>query len=465
MLLLVAQLPPPPPVIAFPQAQSGHFGDKALESVRAAKNKSITSKPHQQLKQPHIPIAIIDDPPVRFAMPRPVSTPSGDGNALNESPSAAPDLPRWDSISRYNEELKNMKPDLDKYQHDASILLSWFQSVKSHDDPLDHGFLVHLNDMVRTLCELQIWGPDFQARLDRMQHNVQKTIELIYSDETRDRNKGNMLLITDILRVKEQVSLILDFIHDVMNPLHEYFNGTDFYTHIIPRSANNRGERHQLMWNDRAKVALLDPLILIITARIKEAENLYHNLFAYNSATKERTTEIVGTVNNIFEHVSDLEEIMSNVLFWQDKSNNTPQGRTHDFAMTTFERIKNLDHNFSRMLDALLEGEENVSLVECLLEGTNVPPVEWKPITQINRTFAEAVRLEQWGRIKELPPTHKYPELEIGKKEPKKDQDMRFVNLFLREVNNSRNLGGQTKKRTSDEPVASTSGTNKKQKP
>lgn len=247
-----------------------------------------------------------------------------------------------------------------------------------------------------------------------------------------------MLLISDILQVKEQVTFFLDFIREVMLPLHQYYTDTEFYNHVVSR-AKNRGEKHQKMWDDRAKIALIDPLIAVITARIKEGHALYKNLFAYNSARRERMSDIITTITSLLHHDQELENLLTDVLNWQDKQN-VPQGLTHDFSMKSFEKVKEQDDNFTRILDTLLDGESQISLVDCLLDGTTVKPVEWKPLSAINHTFEERVRIEQSTRIQEMPSPHEFPELKQSDK-IEKDQDMRFVNSFLKQVCSTRKMG------------------------
>ena len=119
--------------------------------------------------------------------------------------------------------------------------------------------------------------------------------------------------------------------------------------------------------------------------------------------------------------------MQSTALQWQDKLN-TPQAQTHDFAMSSFEEIKQADRNFRKILDELFDGEENVNLIECLLEGTTVNAIEWKPVSQISHTYAELVRLEMYGRLKKLPEQHMFPEID-HKTAPPKDQDLSLIHI------------------------------------
>lgn len=262
---------------------------------------------------------------------------------------------------------------------------------------------------------------------------------------------GNMLLISDVTKIREEVKFMLDFICEILIPLHPFYVQAEYYNHIITLSPN-RGERHQKMWNERAKVALIEPLTAVITARIKENDALYHNLKTYNSARKERVTDIAAAVNSVLHHAIDLEDLMSSVIFWQDKKN-TPQGLTHDFAMTKFSQVKQLDKKFERILDTLFEGEENVKMIEYLMEGTSVPPIEWKPVGSIDMAFDDKVRSEQWGMIRELPPPNEFPEL-VPHKKLYKDQDKEFVNEFFRQVDILNNVGILSKKRDAAEVIA-----------
>jgi hypothetical protein len=453
----------------------GHFGDKALDAVKAAKSKE---KNQQTAK--HVPIAIAPRPDAtsiaKPANKAPAVTDKFrselDKNEAEPAKVAATsdvtdviEIPPWDTIRRHNAEVQRMKPVMEAYGANISKLLNWFATTRNHEDLLEHDFLINLLDLVRHLNQLQIWGPDFQARIDRMEHNVQKTIELIFSEEQGERSKGKMMLIADIQNVKQQVTFILDFINEIMLPLHQYFSDTDLYRYVITRN-DNRGEKHQKMWNERAKIALIDPLLAVLRARMKESEALYQNLFTYNITRKERCDELVGTVASLFQHSIELKEMLSDALLWQDKTK-TPQGLTHDFAMFQFQRVKQLDEEFSRILDSLLEAETNIGVVECLLEGTTVPAIEWKPVSQIRNTFAESVHHEQYGRLRKLPEPHEFPELHAPKS-PVKDQEETFVNKFLSQLGRSdlrpdlrptSGPGIPPKKRpASDEIVASTSG-------